>query len=128
MNCDCPPEDLLEAIEAFRDYARERRWNTMDGAYNFCAIASDEFIEQTGLGRIVHFDWPHAQHAYPLQAGGAWHQVVEYEGWIVDWTARQYDWDADFPMMYKLDVSNFGTREKTRYARTIKRERVICVA
>lgn len=79
-------KQLSDAIETFK--AQNLQWSTQSGALNQCHSASVRFIAHLGLEGI---------RAELLSINQGEHVVVIVDGVMVDWTARQFDPDDDFP-------------------------------
>ena len=106
-----------EAIASFARKAKRERWHTIGGALGQCTEAADEFLwhldkygltgdiewYSLGLDAYPDVEWEEVerdQERYPLDAGEEckFHVANRVgKNLIIDWTARQFDQDADFP-------------------------------
>lgn len=93
----------------FDNVARKEGWDTCEGAAGMCEIAAGDFADAAG-GTVADFSHP----TFPLhRAYSGWqgkdpsevaHSVAVVNGQVVDWTARQFDPDADFPHVEDLET------------------------
>jgi hypothetical protein len=90
---------------------KHQRWSTQAGAEYQCDTASDIFIQfakERGI-EAKRFEFTLGQECNPDRATfrygsneaghvrADWHCIVDVEGFLIDWTARQYVETAPFP-------------------------------
>jgi hypothetical protein len=121
--------NLEKAVRAF--LAQHRRvWNTQKRAYGSCQIASHEFhgfLRGKGLRPTIWHITVDKQHDsyicpewYPDEVpphGYNGHTVVYAGGVVVDWTARQYNPKAPYPLVFQ---PRFGG-DRRAYDRWLRR-------
>jgi hypothetical protein len=98
---------LRQAIEDFKQ-AHKKDWSTKRDASGECGYASNQFVFflekrqiKSKVEELSFHDDMHLSPAYMKAVGG--HYVVNIdEKWLVDWTARQYDPTAPYPLMIDL--------------------------
>ena len=112
------PIHLVDAIEKFHLVIEGDHLDTPEGADNSCQDASDGFmhvLDDLNLcGAIEHYSFDIAQwgedeveldterYPFDLHDRANCHWAVRSMGYIVDWTARQFDTSAAFPAIWKI--------------------------
>jgi hypothetical protein len=92
-------------------FAEDRRvWQEPEKARNQCTEASNEFIKYLrchGIeAQLIEIDpgrefpelYPEAK---PMAEGDPVHHVVKVGGYIIDWTIKQYNPQAEYPTIIK---------------------------
>lgn len=113
------PEEWQRHIDTFRETARDAGWDDPEGAHAGCLDAAGEFVHHLrSRGEHGAQEVFYNHHVTPPkreEAGGGddrtlgEHVVVHTPtGHVIDWTARQFDPDADFP--HVEPVATYGSR------------------
>lgn len=114
------PEGIRHSAPAFL-----REWDTEE-IHGQCIEACDEFLHFLAThgvsGTIRTWNSPFfsatltkemlgddvsllPDNSFPFSWHGMdYHAVVEVEGFLIDWTAKQFDLDAPFPMVWRLEA------------------------
>lgn len=83
-----------ELDQAIRDFAaRHPEYGTPEGAHDRCREASGRFcgmLRERGI---------HAGVDEIAVVDGMAHKAVEVGPWLVDWTARQFNQEAEWPLL-----------------------------
>lgn len=102
-------EHLSDHIKKFMPYAQAEGWDTCEGAGGACEAASEDFRSQVGRGRHIQFagekfDRSNVAEGWRNQPEG-WlsHHAPVIDDHVVDWTYRQFDPSADFPLVEHID-------------------------
>lgn len=115
---------------------RLRRWRRLMSDYKsaephgHCVEACNDFLkllEEDGRkGGIVTWNatdeklsagdepWPRKSFPWKWVDGFKFHAAVLIDGYVVDWTARQFDEDAPFPAVFSARSATKLTREQAR--------------
>src|SRR5688500_13864507 len=100
---------LQAVIDGFAPVAEALGWSSPGGCFDRCVIASEMFhaylvkcdeldSELVQLTGAPEFDNPDPAWTYYPREEWA-HVVVRVDGVYVDWTARQFDTEAPFPLV-----------------------------
>lgn len=103
---------IQQAIEEFKPIAIKHKWHTQKGAFAECGDASSAFIRFLSkrgfvassvsmIGRPDYVVEAREKSDYPLEGDDDVHVLVRIDGQslLFDWTARQYDKRAAFPLI-----------------------------
>lgn len=99
------PPSLRRAIDAFMPVALDEGYN-VDGGGGMCLFASAEF-EKTCRdfrldARIYEYDQVELERLWfvELPQPAAFHVVVRVAGYVIDWTATQFDQSLPCPLVW----------------------------
>jgi hypothetical protein len=109
-----PPADLAAALESFAATPTAAACATPAGAYANCyaiSIACARHLRQLGVAcALLQVE---GMRVAPSRAAGRWpwadhtryqHWAVLAGGWVIDWSARQFDSDAAWPLVCPQDA------------------------
>lgn len=124
--------ELQAAIDAFRPIAVAAKYNTQRGAYQQCTEASNDFLlvlEEHGVtnATIEHFEVGIPEDAADYPPGHfnmGWHWAVRVGSLVIDWTARQFQPRAAFPLIWECPVRVWRNCEHPEYASWEAKERL----